>query len=1754
MDKNQNKKLDKASNEVDFSTLFLYNPIPNWVYDVENFKILDVNQSALQLYGYTKDEFLSMTIFDLRDKDEIGKIVKTHVNIELQEGTIHFGISTHKKKNGEQLLMDVYGHKVSFKGHQAIMVSSINVTEKEEKLTALKDSEAKFKAAASIANLGYWRLETDGNTLSWSDEVYNIWGRSKDSFILTFETFLQTIHPDDRAEFEQEQNSSFSGAKTHDLIHRILLPNGEIKWVHERGRLVLDADENPIAFEGTVQDITTQKEEEQRLKLLESFITNTSDAVMITEAEPFEEPGPRIVYVNEAFTKMTGYSPDEVIGKSPRLLQGPKSDKQALEQLGIALRNWEACEVTTINYKKNGEPFWINFSVSPVADDKGWFTHWVAVERDVTYVKNEQIQKELLAKISNVFNEGIDLKTSLHQLCQLIVEYGDFSLCEIWLPSIHQKTIRLSSKCQASKIAQDFYSTAGDINEIPFGEGLPGKVWKLEKSIVWGDLDSNTQFLRKKAAEKAGIKSVLGLPLKHKDQIVGVLVVGTSEDLVSIQQHHPILAKFETFIGSEINRKRLEGDLSHLFEALPDLICLADFEGRFLKINQAGCKLLGYDESELVGFQFNDFIHPADKRQSNDEILKLKEGETVFRFENRYITKTGDVIWLSWHCNSQVDEGVIYATAKNITDERKLKELLNDATKLSNIGGWEIDLINGKLIWSEEVHKIHDTNPYDFSPELQSGIQFYREDYRDYVKTIVESSIETGEPFDFEAVLISGKGNEKWVRTIGQSEMHNGKCIRLFGSFQDITSMKKTEHRLQSITDDLPGVAFQYYLYPNGEDQMITVSKASEKIWELSPQECEENISLIWDQIKRGGNYEEVVQSITLSIENLTQWHCQWRNILPSGEVRWHEGFGTPYRLPDNTIIFNSMVFDITDKRRVTNLYEEVSKMARIGSWEMDLLKEPGTDAMYWSSIVREILEIDEDYDPSLSGGFEFYKDESKQIIQNAVERLIQEGVEYDEELLIVTNSGKEKWVRCIGKSERIDVVCTKIYGSLQDINSMKATSLLIKEILGSISDAFFAVDKNWNFTYFNKEAEKLLDKKSEEVLGKNIWTELKAAKGTELETIYRRVAKSRVSESYEYYYPGNNSWYEINTYPSSGGVSSYFKNIDERKQAAEDLQNAYEEKIKIIESIGDAFFTMTNDFTVTYWNSTAEKLLGVKREALLGKNLWTVFPEAVDLPSYHNYHKVLETKEPITFEDFYGIWLEVNAYPSNEGVTVFFRDITLRKEADFRLQKAYEEKNKILESIGDAFFAVDADWIVTYWNREAENILGRKKEAVVGQNLWEVYADAVDSDFYRQYHKAIDTGENVTFEEFYPTLNKWFEVTAYPNVEGLSVYFKDVTLRKQTDFRILEANERFEKISEATNDAIWDWNITGDSLYWGEGFKKLFGYDTDAIKPTLDFWATLLHPEDSTSVLDSMNQSLADTSTKKWGREYQFKKANGEYAYVIDKGLIIRDDKGKAIRMIGALTDITYRKRYELELFELNVSLQKHAQELEIANEELDQFAFTASHDLQEPLRMITSFMDLLKRKYGDQLDEKAHQYIHFATDGAKRMKKIIIDLLEYSRAGRYAEVSEPVDLNEVFQEYLRLRRKVIQEKNVELYFGNLPVITIEKTPLVQTIHSLLDNAVKYSKSEVPPQIHFLVHEKDKEWIFEVKDNGIGIDERFFEKIFIIFQRLHNRDHYDGTGIGLAIVKKHVEMWGGRVWVASKLGKGSSFYFTVNK
>lgn len=241
-------------------------------------------------------------------------------------------------------------------------------------------------------------------------------------------------------------------------------------------------------------------------------------------------------------------------------------------------------------------------------------------------------------------------------------------------------------------------------------------------------------------------------------------------------------------------------------------------------------------------------------------------------------------------------------------------------------------------------------------------------------------------------------------------------------------------------------------------------------------------------------------------------------------------------------------------------------------------------------------------------------------------------------------------------------------------------------------------------------------------------------------------------------------------------------------------------------------------------------------------------------------------------------------------------------------------------------------------------------------------------------------------------------------------------------------------------------------------------------------------------------------------------------------------------------------------ELTELNSQLNTYSRNLELSNNELEQFAYVASHDLLEPLRMISSFMDRLKTKYADNLDEKANTYIHYAVDGSLRMRRIILDLLEFSRIGRFEEEIEEIDLNGVVKEFLLLHRELIHEKKATILYDELPIVKQHRAPMTHLFHNLLDNSIKYQKEGIPPEIKLTCIDKGKKWEFSIIDNGLGIKNEYFDRIFLLYQRLHPKNSYPGTGMGLAIVKKIILNIGGEIWLESEVDKGSIFYFTIPK
>jgi light-regulated signal transduction histidine kinase (bacteriophytochrome) len=262
----------------------------------------------------------------------------------------------------------------------------------------------------------------------------------------------------------------------------------------------------------------------------------------------------------------------------------------------------------------------------------------------------------------------------------------------------------------------------------------------------------------------------------------------------------------------------------------------------------------------------------------------------------------------------------------------------------------------------------------------------------------------------------------------------------------------------------------------------------------------------------------------------------------------------------------------------------------------------------------------------------------------------------------------------------------------------------------------------------------------------------------------------------------------------------------------------------------------------------------------------------------------------------------------------------------------------------------------------------------------------------------------------------------------------------------------------------------------------------------------------------------------------------------------VVLGDDGAPVALQGTAQDVTERHKAER-------AMERYAQDLEERNAELEQFAYVASHDLQEPLRMVSSFLQLLQRRYAGELDETADEYIEYAVDGAKRMQVLIRDLLAYSRVGTRGKPFKPIDMNRTLEVVLTDLGPALDDVDADVQAEPLPTISADETQMRQLLQNLIANAVKF-RDDDPPEVRVSAEkvqaDDEPTWRFAVADNGIGIDPQYEDRVFQIFQRLHTRDEYEGTGIGLAMCKKIVERHGGRIWFESEPGQGTTFYFTI--
>ncbi len=364
--------------------------------------------------------------------------------------------------------------------------------------------------------------------------------------------------------------------------------------------------------------------------------------------------------------------------------------------------------------------------------------------------------------------------------------------------------------------------------------------------------------------------------------------------------------------------------------------------------------------------------------------------------------------------------------------------------------------------------------------------------------------------------------------------------------------------------------------------------------------------------------------------------------------------------------------------------------------------------------------------------------------------------------------------------------------------------------------------------------------------------------------------------------------------------------------------------------------------------------------------------------------------------------------------------------------------------------------------------------------------------------------------------------------------------IHRRTIKELAREEARLKSLVETLPDVIWLKDVNGVYLACNPMFEQLLGMREADIIGKADH--EILAQEMAAYVREDDRKALASEEPTVKENWFPFA-SDGHRALCETIKTAMRDTHGRVIGVLGIARDITEHSRVVERLNETLAELAR-------SHAELEQFAYVASHDLQEPLRMISSYTQLLARRYQGRLDADADEFIAYAVDGANRMQRLINDLLTFARVGKRGKF-EPADCAAALWQAINNLKAAIDASGADVTHDPLPTLMADRSQMVRLFQNLVGNSIKFHGEE-PPRIHISAEQKGQEWIFSVSDHGIGIDPQYAERIFAVFHRLHTREEYPGTGIGLAVCKKIVEHHGGRIWVESELGKGSTFRFTI--
>lgn len=1801
-------------------------------------KILSVNSSLCQMFGYTEEEFLSKSVQDFLDFTspyvlQAMKILHTTGRFKGEVSAIN--------RSGKFFLVEMYASLLYEDETGRYFSTIVRDIDEERKVQRQLQKREEMLSAISMAtgklvmgqNMNYNILDamkTIGNAIQ-ADRVYLFenqrnpttgeWSASQ-RFEWNAGLAPAHINNPDLQEISflklgpvievLKQNRQFAStvpAITDEWLKEFLISRNTISVL----LVPVFINDSFWGFAGFDDCKSKRKWPSFEVDILKTFGASLAGAVerlkseqMVEESRRrykmlFEEnPVPLISFyphslsitnVNKSAIEHYGYTAYEFLGlKISDLFEMGTDDVTSLLNHSI---NVPGKPFAARHHKKNNEVIDVELTVQQLTEGSRQIN--LLLIHDVTESLRLQREKELMNDVADILIQPGNLHTNLSTAIDRLRNYLGWEIAELWTPNYDHSQISIDVFCAASSVtgADELYNKWKSV-KYTLDNYLYRDLYR-DKGIEWIENIETTEILiRKKSLLEFGIRSAIVIPVLYQESVTGILFFFSKAERANNENHSRLLTILSKQLGAEIEKRKKETELELLFSVTSDGMAIVNTDGAYKKVNPSFCAITGYSEEELMKQKFSWLVYLDDLEDSKSEFKRMVVDGTGGTFENRIVTKEGEVKWLEWTTSFDPYENIVVASARDVSEKKLAEQKLAAA---SNTLQYTLQENKKILDYSQDIiltftkdGRIQNINPACFSmlgykPEEMVGElnqKFVHPDYYGKLQSLIDEMGERDKSVkEFELQFIH---KDETLVQMSWSMYWSGADQICFSVGRDITAQKEAEEALQEsetrfrlFMDNSPAAAwitdedgvFVYHNKQHNDMFLMDEGDIGKSVFDIFPNQYAE---AFYENNRRALDSNkpiEVIETVPLK----------------DGTEAIQLVYKFPILLKGNRRMLGAIGIDITMQKQAEERLRISEQTFRsfmnnnpVGAWIND---EEGRLVFlnrFYGSLIRSKVELKE--------GNTLYDIYSNEVVKEILQQ--------DREM-IATGQTLEliNWAERADGSRGFFVVYkfplqsfggkTLIGGVILDLTEKQTAEeelIRIKKAVDNASDAVIIYNHNMQCIYLNQGFETLF---GYDVPSMNTLSITSKFFG-DMELQRRIMTDLRTTGSWDgdlevFDKEGNRVYVSLRAnviFNEKNDVASYvgvITNITDRILADKKIKDTAHRLTNIMESITEGMMIIQPDWSIEYVNPSAEKILKTEATQLMHMGMKKIFPVRQYTSLYRKLEKALKQNKPVHVEEYfenYDSWLDISAYPLENVLTVYFRDVTERRRAQMQLaleRESFEAATTQHHGFKEIAHNYLRGMEVIYPGSFCSLLLLNQKEQTVqtfaAPSLPETYSNQINGLHIGpntgSCGTAMFTGEMVIAGDI-ETDEKWAnykEVALQHNLRAcwsqplinsqgkvfgsFAIYYTQKKGPEDNEISLMQraahfitiiyeniesermvrlSNERYELATKATNEAIWDWDLLTDTITWSNAFFQLFGYDKVDDKNTYQFWANNVHPDDQPFILDSLNQFVKQRKQNQWTGEYRFRKKDGTYANVLDKGFVLRDETKNPYRMVGSLQDISERIRLEAELREQQVSKQKLMAKVvvDVQEKERAEIGKELHDNVNQILTTTKLYLEMAKLQEGMREE--------LITRSSKNIADVIHEIRQLSRSlvphsisdlGMVAAIN---DLIETIQ--------LVNVIDIEFHHeGDLekPLSGQLKVTIFRIIQEQINNIVKYAYAD---NVIIKLINTGKSIRLDVADNGVGFDPKKVKR-----------------GLGISNIISRADMLDGKVNLISAPGKG---------